>query len=307
MRRALGALVCLFLCACADTSAWRRDWELGSRALSHGRFAEAQAALESSLVNAKDNDVRFASSLNALGDLRMAQGLPAKAEALYRRALALMEKTYGPDSPETAAAVAYLAEACALSGKGAEADKLLHRALASAEKDPKRHAEIAARFSELAVLQRSLGKDNEAALAYRRALEVTEKALGFENRFTADRLTDLALFHHARGDFADAESYYQRALTVKEKVLGPGHPEVESALNDLALFYEAGDKLVEAEEFYKRAIAQLELAHGKNSPRLAATLGHYAHLQRRRGYVKQAAELESRARALIPKAAKRAQ
>ena len=242
MSRSFAILACLLLCACADPRGWRRDWELGNRALSHGRLAEAQPALESALASAQ-GDARFVSSLNALGDLRMAQGSPAKAEPLYRRALAIMEKTSGPDSPETAAAVAYLAEACALSGKGAEADKLLRRALASAEKDPKRHAEIAARFSELAVLQRALGRDNEAAFAYRRALEVTQKALGPENRFTADRLTDLALFHHARGDFADAETYYQRALTVKEKILGPGHLEVESALNDLALFYEAEDKL----------------------------------------------------------------
>ncbi len=306
MRRVFSTAISLLLCACADTGPWRRDWELGSRALSHGRLAEAEPALEAALASAQGDELRFASSLNALGDLRMAQGAPDKAEPLYRRALAIMEKTSGPDSPETAAAVAYLAEACALSGKEAEADKLLRRALASAEKDPKRHAEIAARFSELAVLQRALGRDNEAALAYRRALEVTEKALGPENRFAADRLTDLALFHHARGDFADAETYYQRALAVKEKILGPGHSEVESALNDLALFYEAEDKLDDAEELYKRALAQLELAHGKNSPRIAATLGHYAHLQRRRGRAAQAAALEARARALTPRAAKAA-
>lgn len=293
----------MLLCACAGGGVeWRRDADLGGRALSHGRLSEAEPALESALARAeafRPGDVRLASSLNAFGDLRMAQGLPAKAEPLYRRALAIMEKASGPDSPETAAAVAYLAEACAASGKDAEAARLLRRALNSAQTDPKRHAEIAARLSEFAGLQRSLGRDDEAAAAYRRALAVTEKALGPENRFTADRLTDLALFHHARGDFAEADSYYQRALAVKEKILGPGHPETEAAMNDLALFYEAQEKLDDAEALYKRALAQLERAHGKSSPRLAATLGHYAHLQRRRGRAVQAASLEARANALL--------
>lgn len=209
MRRPLiPTLLSILLCACAGGPEWRRDWELGGRALSHGRFAEAEPALAAALARAEAfglNDPRLASSLNALGDLRMAQGAPAKAEPLYRRALGIMEKTSGPDAPETAATVAYLAEACALTGKEAEAAKLQRRALSSAEKDPKRHAEIAARLSEIAVLQRSLGRDDAAAHAYRRALAVTEKALGPENRFTADRLSDLALFHHARGDFAEAD------------------------------------------------------------------------------------------------------
>jgi tetratricopeptide (TPR) repeat protein len=313
MRLSCAALFALLFCACGGGSEWRRDWELGERALSHGRLAEAEPALEAALASAEvlrpgearsGRDDRLVSSLNALGDLRMAQGSPTKAELLYRRALALLEKRSGPDSPETAAAVAYLAEACAMSGKAAEADKLLRRSLSSAEKDPRRHAEIAARLSELAALERALGRDDEAAAAYRRALAVTEKALGPESRLAADRLTDLALFHHARGDFAEAEGYYQRALAVKEKVLGPGNPETEAALNDLALFYEAQEKLDDAEALYKRALAELEKSHGRASPRLAPTLGHYAHLMRRRGRVDRAAALEARARALNSGAAK---
>lgn len=261
-------MLCVLLCGCAGE--WRRDWELGGRALSHGRLAEAEVSLEAALARAekfRPGDARLASSLNALGDLRMAQGAPVKAEKLYRRALAIQEKVHGRDAPETAATVAYLAEACAASGKEFEAAKLLRRALASAEKDPRRHAEIAARLAEFASLQRSLGRDDAAAVAYRRALAVTEKALGPENRHTADRLTDLALFHHANGDIPEAEGYYQRALEVKEKILGPAHPETDAAVNDLALFYEAQDKLDEAEALYKRSLAQLEKAHGAKSPR----------------------------------------
>lgn len=286
MRRAHATFIALLFCACAGGGEWRRDWELGGRALSHGRLAEAEASLGAALARAEKfhaGDARLASTLNAVGDLRMAQGAPAKAEQAYRRALAIIEKAYGPDAPETTASVAYLAEACALSGKEAEAAKLLRRALASAEKDPRRHAEIAARLSEFASLQRTLGRDDIALTAYRRALAVTEKALGEDNRYTAERLSDLALYHHAKGDFPEAEIFYQRSLAVKEKVLGPAHPETEAAMNDLALFYEAREKLDDAEALYKRALAQLEHAYGPKSPRLAATRAHYTHLLRRRG------------------------
>ena len=118
MRLSFTLTLAALFCACGGGSEWRRDWELGERALSHGRLSEAEPALEAALASAEmlrpgearsGREERLASSLNALGDLRMAQGAPARAEPLYRRALAILEKSSGPDSLETAAAVAYLA------------------------------------------------------------------------------------------------------------------------------------------------------------------------------------------------------
>ena len=58
----------------------------------------------------------------------------AEAEPLYRRALAIREKTLGPDHPDTAASLNNLALLRCLQGNCAEAEPLFRRALAIAEK-----------------------------------------------------------------------------------------------------------------------------------------------------------------------------
>ena len=280
---------------------WQQNIEVGDRALRHGRLPEAEAALSAALARAEKfgpEDPRLAFALDALGDLRSAQGDPARAEPLFRTALGILEKAAGPDAPETTSALAYLAEACAAQGRPAEAAKLLRRAIASAETDPRRYAEAAARLSDLASLERAMGRSEQAEAAYRRALEVTEAALGPENRLVADRLTDLALFEHDRGRFDEAEPLYRRAFDIKEKLRGPGDPEVAAALNDLALFEEARGMDAAAETLYQKALEQGERAHGRDSPLLLPTLNNYAHLLRRTKRLDRAAALEGRAKAL---------
>lgn len=280
---------------------WGQNIEIGDRALRHGRLPEAEAALSAALARAEtfgSDDPRLAFALDAVGDLRAAQGDAARAEPLFRRAVAILDKAAGPDAPETTAALAYLAEACAAQGKPAEAAKLLRRAIASAEKDPARYAEAAARLSDLASIERAAGRGEQAESAYRRALEVTEAALGPEHRLVADRLTDLALFEHDRGRFDEAEPLYRRALDVKEKLRGPGDPEVAAALNDLALFEEARGMDAAAEALYQKALDQGERAHGRDSVLLLPTLQNYAHLLRRTKRESRAAPLEARARVL---------
>ena len=176
-----------FLSSCAGPRPaevlWRQDIEVGDRALRHGRLPEAETALSGALARAETfgvDDARLAFALDAMGDLRSAQGDPARAEPLYRRALAILEKSAGPDAPATTAALAYLAQACAAQGKQAEAARLLRRAVASAEKEPAlRFAEAAARLSDLASIERSMDRLEQAEAAYRRALVGTmvERAL----------------------------------------------------------------------------------------------------------------------------------
>ncbi len=313
-RCAAFSLAAALLASCAGVpisragSDWLRNFEVGDRALRHGRLPEAEAALTEALARAEasKSDIRLAFALDAMGDLRAAQGSPALAEPLFRRALGLLEKTAGPDAPETAAAVVYLSEACAALGRRSEAEDLLRRAVASAEADPRRYAEAAARLSDLASLERAMGRDDQAEAAYRRAVAVTETALGPERRQVSDRLSDLALFEHDRGRFDEAEPLYRRALAIKEKRLGPGDPEVLASLNDLALFEEARGKDSEAETLYLKALADGERAHGRDSPLLASALNNYAHLLRRTGRAAQAAEFEERARALPKRKAERA-
>ena len=62
------------------------------------------------------------------------QGRYAEAEPPCKRALAIREKTLGPDHPDTAQSLNTLAEVYGEQGQYAEATRLLKRALAIHEK-----------------------------------------------------------------------------------------------------------------------------------------------------------------------------
>ena len=64
-------------------------------------------------------------SLNNLAALYRAQGRYAEAEPLYKRALAIGEKTLGPEHPEVATSLKNLRLLYRAQGRDAEAEPLL--------------------------------------------------------------------------------------------------------------------------------------------------------------------------------------
>ena len=59
------------------------------------------------------------------------------------------------------------------------------------------------------------------SLCIKRALAISEKALGPEHPDVAISLNNLALLYRAQGRYAEAEPLLKRALAISEKALGP--------------------------------------------------------------------------------------
>ena len=76
----------------------------------------------------------MAQSLNNLAGLYRDQGKYAEAEPLFQRALAIRERTLGPEHPEAARSLQNLAVLYNDQGKYAEAEPLYQRSLAILEK-----------------------------------------------------------------------------------------------------------------------------------------------------------------------------
>ena len=73
-------------------------------------------------------------SLNNLASLYRAQGRYADAEPLYKRSLAIREKTLGPDHPDVAVSLNNLALLYQAQGRYADAEPFYKRSLAIREK-----------------------------------------------------------------------------------------------------------------------------------------------------------------------------
>ena len=131
----------------------------------------------------------------------------------------------------------------------------------------------------LGMAEVDLGFLKEAETSFRRALEISEKALGPDHPDVATGLNNLAALYHAQGRYAEVESLCQRALGMREKALGPDHPDVAQSLNNLAGVYDTqGGRYAEAEPLHQRALGIWEKALGSDHPHVGTSLSNLARL-----------------------------
>ena len=225
-----------------------------------------------------------------------------KAIPLYQRALAIREKTLGPEHPHTAMSLNNLAGLYFRLGDFARAEPLYQRALAIKEKilGPE-HPDTAASLNNLAMLYQDTGDFAKAEPLYQRALAIYEKALGPEHPDAAGSLNNLAGLYFRLGDFARAEPVFQRALAIREKVLGPEHPHTAASLGYLAGLYASMGDYAKAEPLYQRALAIHEKTLGPEHPDTAASLNNLAMLYQDTGDYAKAEPLYQRALAIKEK------
>ena len=115
----------------------------------------------------------------ALAAILDGQGKYDEAEALYRQALAVFERVYGPDHYELAVTFNNLAALSHAKGDDAEAEQLYRRPWPSRRRSlGPDHPDVAMTLNNLAVLYKSAGKYSEAEPLYQRALAIFEAALG---------------------------------------------------------------------------------------------------------------------------------
>ena len=179
-----------------------------------------------------------ATSLNNLALLYNSQGLYSQAEPLYKRALAINEKALGPDHPDTATSLKIWHFCTAARGSTARPSRSTSVPWRSERKPWDRITPIPpASLNNLALLYSSQGLYSQAEPLYKRALAISEKALGPDHPSTATSLNNLATLYNNQGLYSQAEPLYKRALAISEKALGPDHPSTATSLNNLAVLY----------------------------------------------------------------------
>jgi CHAT domain-containing protein/Flp pilus assembly protein TadD len=260
------------------------------------KLAELRAATSG------DRDLAEADKLNGQIVKLYQEGQYDQAISPAKRALALHEKTLGPEHPETATSLNNLAMLYESNGDYGQAEPLSRRALAINEKVlGAEHPATATSLNNLAGLYRAKGDYGQAEPLYNRALAIREKVLGSEHPSTATSLNNLAALYESNGDFEQAEPLSRRALAINEKVLGAEHPATAASLNNLALLYYAKGDYGQAEPLYHRALAIYEKVLGSEHPSTANSLNNLAGLYESKGDYGQAEPLHRRVLAIYEK------
>lgn len=198
---------------------------------------------------------------------------------LFEQALAEREKELGPNASDVARRASALGRLLSNSGKPAEAEAPLRRALKIDESnsDPA----VSSDREQLALTLHTIGKGDEAFELFQRA------GSGPDPSVSARCYATLAML-----DPAQAESYYRNALEAEQKASGPSHPRVAVLLGDLALTLQAKKDYQAAEALFRRALAIQRQALGSDNPATASTLSNLGSLLQTKGQLAQAEQVE---------------
>lgn len=237
---------------------WGSEWtaaavfrELTVSGIPHFKLAVARAE---DALGPDHPDV--AEALDELGTLYGLQAPHNEAEALHRRALAIIEKSFGKEHQRTAEILGNVAKLEYDRGAVEAAERGYSRSLLILEKNlGPDHLEVATALDRLASIHITQNRFSEAEELFGRALTIKEHALGSEHPSLAETLALLGELYKAQRRYTEAEPVLGRALRLWETVLGPNNPDLATTIENYAYVLREIGRTAQANDMEERAKA----------------------------------------------------
>ena len=189
-------------------------------------------------------------------------------------------------------------------GRYAEAEPVALEALELSEREfGPDHPEVAIALNDLASLDWTLNRSDEAEGRYRRAREILADAPGDYRVMALGVLQNLTVLLDERGDWGQVEELYLEALALIEQEHGRSSALYASACGNLGAFYQVQGRHQEAEERLRESLEIKRQVLEPDDPSIAVGLSNLANLFEIQGREELALEfneqaLEARQRAL---------
>ena len=160
-------------------------------------------------------------TIGTLAVLYDPQGRYADAESLYKRALAIREKALGPDHPDVATNLDNLATLYKRKAATPTPSRCPNARWQSTRRRSVPTIPTSRSLNNLALLYLDQGRYADAEPLIKRALAISEKALGPDHPGLATDLNNLAGLYHVQGRYADAERKPSTTFATKSSQSGP--------------------------------------------------------------------------------------
>ena len=161
------------------------------------------------------NHPDVASSLVQLAIIKHDLNEITEAESLYRRALAIREKSFGLEHPTVASTVSSIGRLMRQRSRFDEAEPLLARALAIRKKTMGAdHPRVAITLHEVALLHQAQEHYDEAEPLFRKVLKIRENALGSDHPMVAGSNYSLAGLYGLQDRNEEALTAIRRASDI---------------------------------------------------------------------------------------------
>jgi tetratricopeptide (TPR) repeat protein len=165
-----------------------------------------------------ESHLEIAATLGNLGATYVALGRLDEGRESLDKALAMLEQLKYGSHPIAGDALHGRGLLALRAGRPAEAETYLVRALAIRESGRPKNYEIAATLALLARVDIALGRAQQGVARAKRALQLTEGALGPSHPEVADDLTSLGLAYLATHAPAEAAKVLTRAAAIRAAV-----------------------------------------------------------------------------------------
>ncbi|MBV9459758.1 MAG: tetratricopeptide repeat protein [Bradyrhizobium sp.] len=265
-----------------------------------GKYAEALPLAQAMVADQEKRPPGrdLGAALGNLAEVYAGMGRDADAEAVYKHALAIMEKTIGLDSNDIVPELSNLGALYERQSRYAEAEPLLKRALALREKAlPPNHPDVGVALNNLATVYEKQDRHSDSEPLLKRALAIFQKIPGAD-RAVATLVDNLGQVYKAEGRYADAELVIKQSLAIREKVLGRDHMDVARSLTNLGDLYQRQQRYSDAQPIYERAFAIRERAVGLDHPETAISANNLASLYQAEGRTADALQVVERLMAI---------
>src|SRR6266404_6356392 len=202
-----------------------------------------------------------------IGRLYLEIGNYGQAEKMHRATLAIDRKLFGPESPETAAALSDLGVSLWKEGKQPEAEAAHLEAMAIRRQlFGNEHADVATSLNNLANVYRHYQRPMQAEPLVREALRIRQKLFGTDSLEAADSLRVLSILLGDEDKPAEAEAKAREVLAIRRKRIGPEDPLVAASLADVAWAAGKQGKWDEVESLQREALAMQRQLLGDRHP-----------------------------------------
>ncbi len=233
-----------------------------------------------------------ASILRTVGGTYWGIGEYAKGVELLTRSSDTYRRAFGPDHPDTLAALADLAGAYHSAGRTAEAVALFEQIRdARIKKLGVNHPDTLTTLDNLADAYHSAGKTAQAVALSEQVRDARLETLGAEHPDTLTTLDHLARAYLSAGKTAEALALYKQVRDARVKNLGANHIHTLITEFGLAMAYQSAGMTAEAvalrEHLYEALVKKL----GADHPLALAVLHNVAQSYRASGKTAEARAL----------------
>jgi eukaryotic-like serine/threonine-protein kinase len=204
-------------------------------------------------------------------------GLYSRAQTLQERAVAIQQRTLGPEHPDTLRSMTTLANILSDEGHDDDAEKLMRHTLELERKvlGPRNPATLRA-VNALAATLYDEGHYPEAEKLFQETLEIQRQVLGPEHQDTIGSMNDLASTLSHEGKEAEAEKLDRQTLEIRRRTLGPDHPDTLASLMNLGNVLNEEGQFAEGENICRETLDIQRRVLGPEHPDTLMTMKNLA-------------------------------